>query len=189
MRMIRPAMTSLLLAGLLSCALTSCGASDPTAEPAKVPSNGTTPAVAKVDIKDLSTPFEKVMCSGQPSEAQFDALKAAGVTRVVHLRMANEKGTGWEEARAEESGVEFVRLEIAGKDGLTRSNVDAFAKLLAENSSGTTLVSCGSSNRVGAMFALKAFWIDKLSRDEALKIGTSAGMKSLTLDVEKLIDQ
>ena len=168
-----------LLAGLLSCALTSCGNSE--SPDAKSPDPTVELALAK-----QSAPLDNVLCSGQPTEAQFDTLKAAGVSRVVHLRLAKEKGTGWEEARAKDSGVEFVRLEIAGKDGLTRENVDAFAKLMAKETTGKTLVSCGSSNRVGAMFALKAFWIDKLPRDEALALGKKAGMKSLTPVVEAL---
>tara|TARA_R110002072_G_scaffold241027_1_gene399485 strand:- start:14645 stop:15181 length:537 start_codon:yes stop_codon:yes gene_type:complete len=173
-----------LLAGLLSCALTSCGNSEsPDAKNPDAKSPGPTVELA---LAKQSAPLDNVLCSGQPTEAQFDTLKAAGVSRVVHLRLAKEKGTGWEEARAKDSGVEFVRLEIAGKDGLTRENVDAFAKLMAKETTGKTLVSCGSSNRVGAMFALKAFWIDKLPRDEALALGKKAGMKSLTPVVEAL---
>jgi protein tyrosine phosphatase (PTP) superfamily phosphohydrolase (DUF442 family) len=178
--------------GLLIFALSSCSSPEKnTTDPGKTEPSNTEHAVMtpKVEIKNLSTPFDQVMCSGQPSEAQFDALKAAGVTRVINLRMASENGTGWEEERAKQSGVEFVRLEIAGKDGLTRENVDSFAKLLEGAASGTTLVSCGSSNRVGAMFALKAFWIDKKTKEEALAIGTSAGMKSLKPAVEQLISK
>ena len=55
-----------------------------------------------------------------------------------------------------------------------------------KESTGTTLVSCASSNRVGAMFALKAFWLDKMPRDESLALGKKAGMLSLTPVVEQL---
>lgn len=153
------------------------------------PSSGSSAEAPKLALNNQSAPFEKVLCSGQPSEAQFDALKAAGVTRVINLRAATEKGSGWEEERAKTDGIDFVRLTINGKDGLTRENVDTFAELLAKSTTGTTLVSCGSSNRVGAMFALKAFWIDKQSKEEALAIGERAGMKSLKPVVEQLLNQ
>lgn len=174
------------LAGLVLVGLfTACCAPAPEA---------TTPDVAgqqpegqpQLAIRNLSTPFDNVMCSGQPTEAEFDSLKAAGVTRVIHLRLPSEKGTGWEEERAAKSGLQFVRLEIAGKAGLTKENVQRFHELMQQQSEGTTLVSCGSSNRVGALFALKAFWIDKLPREDALAIGRRSGMKSLAATVEKL---
>ena len=171
---------------LFGCALTSCSSPETSnggGAGANATGNTETP---KVEIRNLSTPFDKIMCSGQPTEEQFDSLKAAGVSRVVNLRMKDENGTGWEEQHAKDSGIEFVRLEINGKDGLTRENVDSFAKLLAESTNGSTLVSCGSSNRVGAMFALKAYWVDKLPKEEALAIGTKAGMKSLQPAVEAL---
>ncbi|MFT4511507.1 MAG: protein tyrosine phosphatase (PTP) superfamily phosphohydrolase (DUF442 family) [Planctomycetota bacterium] len=177
-----------LLAGVLGCALASCSGTENPDTADNSPTN-TAGAATKLTLYKQSAPLDNVLCSGQPTEAQFDTLKAAGVSRVLHLRQAKEKNTGWEEERAKDAGVEFVRLEIAGKDGLTRENVETFAKFINKETTGTTLVSCGSSNRVGAMFALKAFWLDKMPRDEALALGTKAGMLSLTPAVEKLTSQ
>ncbi len=183
--MTRMPLSLCLLAGFFGCALASC--SGPAKQDA-ADNASTNPASAatKLALYKQSAPLDNVLCSGQPSEDQFGTLKAAGVSRVLHLRLAKEKGTGWEEERAKDAGVEFVRLEIAGKNGLTRENVEAFAKFMAKETTGTTLVSCGSSNRVGAMFALKAFWLDKMPRDEALALGKKAGMLSLTPVVEQL---
>ena len=47
--------------------------------------------------------------------------------------------------------------------------------------------SCASSNRVGAMFALKAIWLEGDDQEEAMALGKRAGMKSLTGTVEKLL--
>lgn len=164
-----------ILVGLLVGMLASCGSKAPA-----------TPQIDQLGIRNLSTPLRDVACSGQPTEAQFDALLDAGVTRVIHLRRAVEKGTGWEEARAQQAGIDFIRLEIAGKEGLTKKNVERFASLMATDQQGTTLVSCGSSNRVGAILALKAFWLDLMPREEALALGRNAGMKSLASTVEQL---
>ncbi|MCB9880115.1 MAG: serine/threonine protein phosphatase, partial [Planctomycetes bacterium] len=100
-----------------------------------------------------------------------------------------ESGTGWEEQHAAAAGVDFVRLPIAGADGLNRDNVDAFAKALDATGGEPTLVSCGSSNRVGALFALKAYWRDGKSKEEAMAIGKAAGMTKLGAKVEELLAQ
>ena len=44
---------------------------------------------------------------------------------------------------------------------------------------GAVLFSCGSSNRVGALFALKARLLDGKSPDEAIAIGEACGMTRL----------
>ena len=170
------AFSILLLAGL---ALAACSSPDSDAP--------TGPDVPALGIRNLSAPMPNVLCSGQPTKEQFDRLAAAGVTHVLHLRTKGERGTGWEEDRAAAAGVAFERLEIAGADGLTRENVEAFARKLDGYGDGVVLVSCGSSNRVGAMFALKAAWLDGKDKAEAMAIGERAGMKSLTAAVDKLL--
>lgn len=179
--MTRPLFRSLPLAGLMLASMfAACSAEKPAETPAE------TKPIAELGIKNLSTPQDHIVCSGQPTEAQFDSLKDAGITRVIHLRQAKEGGTGWEEERAKSAGVEFVRLEIAGKVGLTKDNVQKFHDLMAKGTGGKTLVSCGSSNRVGALLALEAFWIGKKPREEALALGKKSGMTRLTAAVEEL---
>ena len=165
--------------------LAACGSS----EPGENGSGGSKPAgdVQAVGLRNFSEPMPNIVCSGQPTEEQFDKLEAAGVARVLHLRTKGENGTGWEEERAANAKVKFERLEIAGGKGLTRENVEAFAAKLKSYGDEKVLVSCGSSNRVGAMFALKAAWLDGKSKEDAMQIGKSAGMKSLTAVVEKLL--
>jgi len=47
---------------------------------------------------------------------------------------------------------------------------------------------CASSNRVGAMLALKAHWVDGESPEEALELGLAAGLTSLERSVRDLLD-
>ena len=161
----------------------SCGSPDADPQGAAAPPNDP----AALGIPHFSAPLPNVVCSGQPTKEQFDALKTAGVQRVLHLRRKSEKGTGWEEARAAEAGIPFERLAIAGGPGLTRENVEAFAAKLASYGDEKVLVSCATSNRVGAMFALKAVWLEGADQEEAMALGKRAGMKSLTGTVEKLL--
>ena len=122
-----------------------------------------------------------------PTEEQFAGLAAAGITRVITLRAADESGTGWEEARAHAAGVQFVRLPVAGRDGLTRATVERFAEALRAGGDAPTLVCCASSNRVGALFALKAAWLDGMPEAEALDLGRAAGMERIEPEVQKLL--
>ena len=167
-------------------ALAACS-SPATEEEAAKGGGAAAKTAADLSIRNFSQPLPNVVCSGQPTKEQFDALAAAGVQRVLHLRRKSEQGTGWEEARAAEVGLPFERLEIAGGPGLTRANVEAFAKLLASYGDDKVLVSCATSNRVGAMFALKAAWLEGTDKEAAMALGQQAGMKGLTPTVGKLI--
>ncbi len=118
-----------------------------------------------------------VMCSGQPTPEQFPKLAAAGVRRVICLRKATESGTGWEERQAPHDSIEFVRFVIEPPQDLTEQKARELAALIDGDT--PTLVACGSSNRVGAMMALMAKFVDGKSRDEALAIGKASGLKSL----------
>ena len=172
-----------LFAALL---LTSCGAADPN--PAAPDNPGAAgDAVQTLGIRNLTRPLPNVLCSGQPTEAQFDQLQAAGVAHVLHLRVKSESGTGWEEDHAAKADVSFERLEIAGGKGLTRANVEAFAAKLDSYGDDLVLVSCASSNRVGAMLALKACWLDGMGKADAMALGRRGGMKSLTDAVDDLL--
>lgn len=130
----------------------------------------------------FAPPLDDTWCSGQMTPAQFDRLPGLGIERVITLRRADEDGTGWEEARGRELGIEVVRIEIGGADDLTRENVERLGAALAPHQ--PTLVACSSSNRVGAMFALKAFY-DGAPPDKALQLGKQCGLTRLQPAVEK----
>ncbi len=149
--------------------LSACAQPEPAAAP--------TP-VAPLGLPNEARPAPGLFTSGQPTEAQLAALPAAGVATVIHLRPSTEKGTGWEEAKAKDVGVTFVRLPIDGAKDVNEANARKLAELLA-SAKGPVLLSCGSSNRCGALLALKAFYVDGKSKDEALAFGRSGGLKAL----------
>ena len=59
--------------------------------------------------------------------------------------------------------------------------------MLSEEGEGKVLMHCGSGNRVGAMMALRARWVQGRSAEEALAIGRSSGLKGLEGDVRTLL--
>lgn len=144
----------------------------------------------EIEVKNARSPSAGVLTAGQPSQVQLEALHTAGVTHFISLRPATEDGAGWEEDHhAAATGADYIfhRLPISGASSLTRENVDTFAALLREAGETEIMIYCGSSNRVGAMLALKAQWIDAVSADEALQVGIASGMTSLEAPVRALL--
>lgn len=126
--------------------------------------------------------------SGQPSAEALTRLRAAGVKTVIDLRPDAETPDLDEKALVEASGVAYRSLPIAGKSSLTKENVNTFDRLLAESGEDEVLMHCASGNRVGAMMALRARWVQGKSADEAMAIGKAAGMTGLSADVKNLVD-
>lgn len=144
----------------------------------------TTPQVAEDDtfgIRNAARPFPRILTAGQPTPAQLDAAHQAGVRTVISLRAEDEPGQEWEAETLEGEGVRFVRIPIRGAEDLTEDRARqldaALAAALAEEAD--VLVHCGSSNRVGALMALRAFYVEGKSVEEALAVGRAAGLTRL----------
>ena len=171
--------------------LTSCGEASHELPENSVVTSGNTSALE--DIEDLGVvnaamPAENLLTSAQLTEDQFNTLVEMGYSNFISLRLPTETGAGWEETHAVEAGVSFTRITVDGADGLTRENVVALARALDDSGSDNTALYCGSSNRVGGLLALKAYWLDGAPREEALEIGRSAGLASLEGAVTELLN-
>jgi uncharacterized protein (TIGR01244 family) len=130
------------------------------------------------DLPNGAQPFEGIVTSGQPTPEQFDRLDDAGIQTVVNLRPHSEKGARNDRRRAEQMGLQYINIPIAGAEDLNRENVERFHDALQDHPA-LFLVHCSSSNRVGAIFALRAFWLQEKSAEESLEIGRRAGLSSL----------
>ena len=136
-----------------------------------------------VDLDALGVPYATMpqpglLCAGQISQEQMDALAAAGYGRFISLRVAEEKGAGWEEGHAATTGLEFVRVPVAGAAGVD----EAAARRLRtemEKSDVPTVLYCGSSNRVGALLGIAKVKIDGASPSDGLAFAKSAGLTGL----------
>jgi len=141
------------------------------------------------DIEHIRHPSTQFYTSGQPTEEQLEALAALGVKHVVNLRSLKEMQDIPEASWATQQAQAFYHIPIAGADDLTYDNVQVFNDVLAEIGSDKALMHCASSNRVGAMMALRAAWMQGASRTEALQIGTQYGLTSLADAVEEKLQQ
>jgi uncharacterized protein (TIGR01244 family) len=120
-----------------------------------------------------------IFFAGQPGEAAYRQLaEEEGITAVICIRMPSElQNLGFDEvALAAELGMAYENLGFS-YDSYSADLVDRFAKTLTRIE-GPVLIHCGSSNRVGGL------WANYLNRhrgieiDEAIRIGKTAGLRS-----------
>lgn len=148
---------------------------------------GEAPADALTQLPAHIALDSRLHVSAQPTAEALVTLPSAGVRTVINLRPASETPDLDEKSVVEKSGMQYRSLPVAGAAGLTRENVASFDRLLAEAGEGKVLMHCASGNRVGAMMALRARWIQGKSADEALAIGRGSGLKGLEGDVKTLL--
>jgi len=136
-------------------------------------------ATPDLDIPHAFQPFDDICCAGQPDEENLRQARDKGYRTVVNLRTAGEV-TDWDpEAACRELGLEYVHIPIGGPDDLTEENARRLDQAIADDSARPALVHCGTSNRVGALFALRSAWLQDADADSALQLGREAGLTKL----------
>lgn len=140
------------------------------------------------ELPNAGQPFADVATAGRPAPEHFALAKSRGVTRVINLCPPAEPCAYQEDQLVQQLGLEYVNIPVAGGGDLTADNARKLADALA-GLQGKALVHCASSNRVGALFALKARHVDGKSVDEAMAIGRSAGLKAMEPIVQSLLAQ
>lgn len=122
---------------------------------------------------------EKLHVSGQPTPEAVARLPEAGISVLIDLRPDTETPGVDKKGNAVAAGLTYHALPVAGPADLTRENVAAFDSLLKQSADKGVLMHCASGNRVGAMMALRARWIEGKTAEESLAIGKAAGMTSM----------
>lgn len=143
----------------------------------------------KVDLDDVVTsgvvrPVDGITAAGQPDEAAFKIFAANGYAAVIDLRTQGEPRGLDEQAVVEGLGMEYVHFPI-NRDGITFENAKSLDKLI-DHYNGPVLVHCRSSNRVGALLALRAS-LAGADDEAALEIGKAGGLKSLEEQVREVL--
>ena len=142
---------------------------------------------APPDLAGASTPVPGVVAAGRIELADVVRLRQAGIRHVIDLTR-NEETPDFDEAAAvRNAGIDYSNLPLRGAEDLTLENVRAFDALLGEVRR-PLLVHCASGNRVGAMAALRAAWIEGRPVEDAVAIGKAWGLKSLEAEVRRRIE-
>jgi len=157
---------------LLAMTVAGCGGSTDAAG-----STTTEDAAGRLSIPNQARPEADVVTGGQPTDADLNAAAEAGFALVVSLRTEEEADLGAERALVERLGMRFESLPVAGADDITTENAASLDSLLL-SAGGPAIVHCASGNRVGALFALRAFAAGA-GVDEALAVGRRAGLTGL----------
>lgn len=171
--------SSSLLLGLLVLVVASSLAQDPIAlDPAA--QDPATP----FDLRNGQWISESLLVGGQPDSEQLDAMQAEGIRSVINLRGTPEVEELAKEALDEAEyvaslGLPYLHIPISSADDLDADAARQLASWLDNEEHLPALVHCASGNRVGALFAFKAFHLDGQGVGEALRLGREHGMTSL----------
>lgn len=169
--------SSIALAGLLVLALCTPVAPSRAQNRQAVRASDEIPPASEL-LPNGRRPLPSLLTGGQPSGEQLERLARLGYALVIDLRTGEESGRAEEAAAVERLGMRYVSIPVPGEDGLTRENARRLAEAL-QAAEGPAVIHCASGNRVGALLALKAFWIDGASPDDALRLGHEAGLTRL----------
>jgi len=143
---------------------------------------------ALVPIRNARVPIEGVLSGGQPTPEQIEAAARGGFRTVINLRSEQEPGFEWEREKVEALGMRYVHIPVAGADGLTHENVEAIdAALERALAEGPVLFHCASGNRIGAVLALRAAWLEGQDPERALGFGLASGLTRLEQATRRLL--
>ena len=143
-------------------------------------------AAPSADLPHRHDAVKGITTAGQPSAAALSALAAAGYKSVIDLRAPSEDHGLDEKKTVEGLGMHYMNLPVSGKNGVTFKNADELDRLLAAAPK-PVLLHCASSNRVGALLALRAK-LKGADSDKALDLGEASGLASLKPVVEKKLE-
>ena len=127
--------------------------------------------------------------SGAIDTSDLQRLHAAGLKRLINLRTPEETPDFDEAQVAHELGIDYAAIPIKGPSTFTRDNAARLDDLLRRAGDEPTLIHCASGNRVGALIALRAAWIQGQPIDVAIAEGKRWGLTSLESSVRSVLDQ
>lgn len=127
----------------------------------------------------VAQPTPTITTSGRLVADDIATIAAAGIRHVIDLSLDAETPALDESEAVSRAGMRYHPLPIRGADDLNRNSAVNFDALLKATNGEPTLVHCASSNRVGALAALRAAWIVGLPMEAAIEEGRRWGLKSL----------
>lgn len=137
-------------------------------------------------LANLATPEPGIFVGGRLAATDIAPLEQGGVRQIVDLTLDTETPEFDEASAVRGAGMRYSNLPISGAADLTRENVQRFDALLRA-SEPPVLVHCASGNRVGALAALRAAWVDDASDEAAIAIGKAWGLTGLEGEVRARI--
>lgn len=130
------------------------------------------------EVANARSPEPGIVSAGRLLPGDVARLRAAGIRHVIDLTPDAET-PGFDAAAAVHAGgLGYDNLPLQGPPDLTRANVLAFDAMV-RNAPRPLLVHCASGNRVGAMAALRAAWVQGATPADAIAVGRAWGLSGL----------
>lgn len=168
----------LALTALLLAASVPLGVS---AERAEAP----TPAVERLSIAGQLAPQPNRIVTGTLDPEKMQAIADAGIAHVVSLQPDAEHPDFDEAAHAERLGIHRHHYPISSADDLDRGAALWLDGLLSGIGDSDAVLHCASGNRVGAVIALRAAWVEGQSTEDAIAKGRRWGLTGLEESVRE----
>ena len=143
------------------------------------------PDLAQIVIDKKVSPVAGITAAGQPDREAFEVFAASGYTTVIDMRGAGENRGLDEESTVAELGMQYIAFPITSAEAISFESAAKLEEMIA-NADGPVLVHCASSNRVGALLALRAS-LAGASDEDALAHGFAGGMTSLAGPVQEIL--
>jgi uncharacterized protein (TIGR01244 family) len=137
-------------------------------------------------VADALAPAPGIVSAGRLAPADIARVRDAGIRHVIDLTPDAETPHFDEAAAVRAAGLAYSNLPLRGAVDLTPGNVQAFDALV-RSATRPLLVHCASGNRVGAMAALHAAWVEDKAAEEAIAIGKAWGLQGLEDEVRRRI--
>jgi len=142
--------------------------------------------ITDLNMKHAGQPTAELVTGGQPSLDDLEKLKQRGGKRIINLRSPGEFDQFNEAEVADRLGFHYQNIPVAGAADITWENAEKLENILAESNE-LTLIHCASSNRVGALLALREFRFHQANIESAIVAGQKAGLGSLKSKVEEML--
>ncbi len=130
--------------------------------------------------------YDGYVVGGLPSREQFEQALQAGFESAMSLMGNDEEGIRDVAPYASSLGIRYIRFTVQGTEDLNESMAWQFASTLGMLGK-PAIIHSARGERVGALFALMAFFVDELSVEDSISIGLAAGLGSLADDVRSLL--
>lgn len=129
------------------------------------------------DIPRATQPLPWLVTAGQPSEEQFRAAQAAGVSLVIDIRDPMEARPFDEAALVRSLGMRYVNIPVVA-GALSDLVMDQLLAAMRSSDGQPTMLHCASANRVGGPLIAYLMLDDGMAEQDAIDAALRAGLRS-----------
>ncbi len=166
-------------------------ADDAAKEADKDPNPSDTKGTLTLDAAPFEIPngrlYDGYIVGGLPTKEAIDKAIDKEIDSAMSLMDRDEKGISVIGPYAASKGFRYIRFTIKGKEDLNESMAWQFASTLPLLDK-PSIIHSAHGNRVGAIFALMAFFVEDKPAEEAFAIGQAIGLGEFESHVRGLLE-